>query len=391
MQHASPAYRLADLFRYFLYLGATGFGGPVALVNYMQRDLVERRKWITPETFKEGLTLAQLAPGPLASQLGTYLGYVHYGWLGATVAGIGFVLPSFVMVVLFGMLYVYAGGVPGMQAAFYGVGACVIGIIAVSAWKLTRKTVDRNPWAWGIYLTAAAVTVITETEHILLFLGAGLLYGLVKQQQRRGAGMPPQSAAGLLCWLPGLQIPLAGAAGSGTLVQMAGFFLKAGAFVFGSGLAIVPFLYGGVVTQYQWLNDQQFMDAVAVAMISPGPVVITVAFIGYLVSGFPGACVAALGTFLPCYLFTVLPAPYFSRISKIPAVKDIVDGITTAAIGAIAGAVIVLGSRSVTDVPTALIALAAIGLMWRLPKLREPVLILGAAVAGLLLKTIWPG
>ncbi|MDX2285759.1 MAG: chromate transporter [Bacteroidia bacterium] len=390
MQHTPPSYRLADLFRYFLYLGATGFGGPVALVNYMQRDLVERRKWITPEAFKEGLTLAQLAPGPLAAQLGIYLGYVHYGWLGATLAGIGFVLPSFIMVVLFGMVYAYAGGVPGMQAAFYGVGACVIGIIAVSAWKLTRKTVDRNPWAWGIYLTAAAVTVITETEHILLFLAAGLLYGLVKWQQRRG-GPPPQEAALLLGWLPGLQIPLAGAAGGSTLVQMASFFLKAGAFVFGSGLAIVPFLYGGVVTQHHWLNDQQFMDAVAVAMISPGPVVITVAFIGYLVSGFPGACVAALGTFIPCYLFTVLPAPYFSRISKIPAVKDVVDGITTAAIGAIAGAVIVLGRRSVTDVPTALIALTAIGLMLRLPKLREPLLILGAAAAGLLLKTFWPG
>ena len=167
------------------------------------------------------------------------------------------------------------------------------------------------------------------------------------------------------------------------LGQIGLFFAKAGAFVFGSGLAIVPFLYGGVVTEHHWLNDKQFVDAVAVAMITPGPVVITVGFIGYLVAGFAGACVAALGTFLPCYLFTVLPAPYFKKYGRLPAVKAFVDGITAAAVGAITGSVIVIAKRSIIDWPTVLIALATVLLLWRFKKLQEPVIVVAAALIGL--------
>ena len=168
------------------------------------------------------------------------------------------------------------------------------------------------------------------------------------------------------------------------LIQIGLFFAKAGAFVFGSGLAIVPFLYGGVVTEHHWLNDKQFVDAVAVAMITPGPVVITVGFIGYLIAGLPGACVAALATFLPCYLFTIIPAPYFKKYGKLPGVAAFVDGITAAAIGAIAGSVVVLAKRSLVDVPTILIALMTIALLWRFKKLQEPVIVAGAAAIGLI-------
>ncbi len=379
-----PLYSLAQLTRYFLKLGSIGFGGPVALVGYMYRDLVEKRHWISDEDYKEGLTLAQLMPGPLAAQLAMYLGYVHYRIVGATVAGIAFVLPSFLMVVAIGWAYLRYGGLPWMQAAFYGVGAAVIGIIAISAWKLTTKNIGKDKLLWAIYLLTAGFTVWTESESVWLFLGGGVLVWLVRAPPKRWFG---KSAAPALAVL-GPQGPPTAALASGfdwsLLAQIGAFFAKAGAFVFGSGLAIVPFLYGGVVHDYQWLNERQFVDAVAVAMITPGPVVITVGFIGYLIAGLPGAVVAALGTFLPCYLFTILPAPYFKKYGKRPALVAFVDGVTAAAIGAITGAVIVLAERSISDWITALIALVAVGLLWKVKKLPEPALVAVAAIIGLL-------
>ncbi len=374
------AYTLWDMVLYMLRLGALGFGGPVALVGYMHRDLVERRGWITEADYKEGLALAQLAPGPLAAQLGIYMGYVHYRILGATLAGLAFVIPSFLMVIALGWAYVRFGGLAWMQAVFYGVGAAVIGIIVMSARKLTMKSIGKDKLLWAIYLLLAAVTVITESEVAWLFIAAGVLVWLVRAPPRFLSGGKLHSVA--LLHLPVLS-GVASTAEGGVLVQLALFFAKAGAFVFGSGLAIVPFLYGGVVTQFHWLTEKQFVDAVAVAMITPGPVVITVGFIGYLIAGLPGAIVAALATFIPCYLFTIIPAPYFKKYGKVPGVLAFVDGITAAAIGAIAGSVIVIARRSVVDVPTALIALVTIGLLWRFKQLQEPVVVLGAALIGL--------
>src|SRR6266849_2931411 len=175
-----PLYSLYQLFLYALKLGTLGFGGPVALVGYMYRDLVERRRWISESDYKEGLALAQLAPGPLAAQTAIYLGYVHYRILGATLVGLAFVIPSFLMVVGLGWAYKLYGGLVWMQAVFYGVGASVIGIIALSAYKLTTKTIGRDWLLWAIFLVTAAVTIITETEQVLLFLGAGILVWLVK-------------------------------------------------------------------------------------------------------------------------------------------------------------------------------------------------------------------
>ncbi len=376
-----PAYSLWQLALYFLKLGASGFGGPVALVGYMRRDLVEQRSWITDADYRDGLALAQLAPGPLAAQLAIYLGYVHYHVLGATIAGLAFVLPSFVMVVALGWAYVTYGGLPWMQAVFYGVSASVIGIITWSAYKLTARSLGKDRLLWAIYLIAAAVTIITESEDVLLFLLAGVIVWLVKAP-------PTLRSLKMIVWLPMLPVAstLQVVAASNTLWDMALFFTKAGAFVFGSGLAIVPFLYGGVVNGYGWLSDSQFVDAVAVAMITPGPVVITVGFIGYLVAGFPGASVAALATFLPCYLFTVIPAPYFKKYGKRPDIAAFVEGVTVAAIGAISGAVVILGRRTLTDVPTVLIALATLLLLWRVKRLPEPLIVLGAAIIGLLIR-----
>jgi chromate transporter len=378
---STPSYALWRLILYMLRLGTLGFGGPVALVGYMHRDLVEDRKWITEADYKEGLALAQLSPGPLAAQLGIYIGYVHYRIPGATLAGLAFVIPSFFMVLALGWAYVRFGGLAWMQAVFYGVGAAVIGIIAISAKKLTIKNVGKDKLLLAIYLLMAALTVITESEIAWLFVASGAVVWfwrappkwLHKSGLHAAAFTELPMASGLFA---SVDISL--------LTQLALYFTKAGAFVFGSGLAIVPFLYGGVVTEYHWLNEKQFVDAVAVAMITPGPVVITVAFIGYLVAGLPGACITALAIFLPCYLFTILPAPYFKRYGKVPGVLAFVDGITAATIGAITGSVVVLAKRSIIDMPTVLIAVVTIALLWKFTKLPEPVIIAGAAVIGLI-------
>ena len=374
----AAGYTLWQLVRYMLGLGTWGFGGPVALIGYMYRDLVEKRRWICESDYKEGLALAQLMPGPLAAQLAIYLGYVHYRVVGATVVGVAFVLPSFVMVVVLGALYVTYGGIGWMQAVFYGVGAAVIGIIALSAYKLTTRNIGNDKLLWAIFVTSAAVTVITQSEIVWVFLGAGLLVWLWRARPGTGLGGTVNGiAAPLVAW------GTIDAIDWHKLGQIGAYFAYAGSFVFGSGLAIVPFLYGGVVKEYGWLTDRQFVDAVAVAMITPGPVVITTGFIGYLVAGFPGAVVAAIGTFLPCYLFTILPAPYFKKYGRRPAVVAFVDGVTAAAIGAIAGAVVVIGQRSITDWITAALALITVGVLWRFKKLPEPVIVLVAALIGL--------
>lgn len=371
-------YTLRNLTLYFLKLGTLGFGGPVALVGYMHRDLVDNKKWISEDDYKEGLALSQLAPGPLAAQLSIYLGYVDYRLVGATLAGIAFVLPSLLMVIGIGYTYVQFDGLPLMQAIFYGIGAAVIGIIALGSFKLT-KSLSGDVLLWAIFVIEAVVTFISEKEIVWLILASGIVVWLVKA--------PPKFSATtgnlLLLVLFHFQLSLP----DDKLVQIAWFFTKAGAFVFGSGLAIVPFLYGGVVNEYHWLNEQQFLDAVAVAMITPGPVVITVGFIGYLVAGVPGACVAALATFLPCYLFTVIPAPYFKKYGKRPAIKAFVDGVTAAAVGAIAGAVLVLGKRTLVDLPSIVIALSAIIILFKFKKMKEPLIILMAAFVGILLKS----
>ena len=376
-----PSYTLRNLVTYFLKLGTWGFGGPVALVGYMHRDLVDNKKWIAEDDYKEGLALAQLAPGPLAAQLAIYIGYIHYRILGATLAGIAFVIPSFLMVLGIGYAYVQLGGLPWMQAIFYGVGAAVIGIITISSYKLTVKSIGKDYLLWAIFIVLAITTFFTEEENIWLILAAGIVVWFVKA--------PPSFARSTLPVIAPVLVQAAPVVSTNAkLLQVAWFFTKAGAFVFGSGLAIVPFLYGGVVKEYQWLNEQQFVDAVAVAMITPGPVVITVGFIGYLAAGFPGACVAALATFLPCYLFTILPAPYFQNYGKHPAIKAIVDGITAAAIGAIAGAVLVLGKRTLTDIPSIMIMITTVIILFKFKKIQEPLVIAVAAGVGILLRIV---
>jgi len=360
---------------YFLWLGTVGFGGPIALAGHMQQDLVDRHRWISREDYVEGLALAQLAPGPLAAQLAIYLGYVRAGIWGATLVGWAFVLPSFVMVLTLSAAYVRYGGLSWMQGMFYGIGAAVIGIITRSAFKLTRLTLGEDKLLWGIFLALAISTAWTSQENIWLFLLGGVIAVVVKAMPRsRALG----SSAGLL--IAGFTLPSSGLVG-----EIFFYFARAGVFVFGSGLAIVPFLYGGVVQGHHWLTYRQFVDAVAVAMITPGPVVITVGFIGYLVAGVAGAIAAAMGVFLPVYLIVILLAPSYKRWAKNPQLNAFVRGVTAAATGAIAGAVIVLARRSIYDLPTVCIALASLAVLmkWKVP---EPLLIAAAAFLGVAFK-----
>jgi chromate transporter len=370
---------LGEFLLYFVRLGTFGFGGPIALAGHMQKDLVEDRRWVSGQDYLEGLALAQLMPGPLAAQLAMYLGWVRARVLGATLVSAAFILPSFAMTVALAWAYVRYGGLPWIQGAFYGIGAAVIAIIARSAWKLARMSLKKDLLLWAIFAATGLVTAATESENVWVFLGAGALAVLVRAPPRAA---PAAAAAFVPAWLfTGLAGPAPDA-----LWRILGFFAAAGAFVFGSGLAIVPFLHGGVVNEFHWLTERQFLDAVAVAMITPGPVVITVAFIGYLVAGPAGAFMAGLGVFLPTYLFVVIPAPYYRRIARNRQIAAFVAGVTAAATGAIAGAALVLGRRAVVDLPTAAIALVVLALLARARKVPEPVVILAAGVAGVLLR-----
>ena len=367
---------------YFLRLGTTGFGGPIALAGFMQRDLVDERRWITRQDYLDGLALAQLAPGPLAAQLAMYLGYVRAGAVGATVVSLAFVLPSFFIVWAISVAYVRYGGLPWMEALFYGVGAAVIGIIGRSAHKLTRLTLSKDITLWAIFVVMALTTAWTEREIVWLFLLAGVVTATPAIWRTRTTGAPTRANVNGLGVLA-VSLPAASQALAPSLTNIFWIFAKAGAFVFGSGLAIVPFLYGELVQTHAWLNDRQFLDAVAVAMITPGPVVITVAFIGYLMAGTWGMTVAAIAVFLPVYIFVVLPAPYFRRHRDQPIVKTFVEGVSAAATGAIAGAAYVLATRALIDIPTALVALTTFAVLARW-KISELWLIGAAGIFGLL-------
>ena len=317
--------RLTELLVYFLRLGSIGFGGPVALVGQMERELVGERGWLTKEQMREAIAICQSLPGPLAIQVGIYVGYLRGGFWGAWIGGCAFIFPNFVMVAALGALYVYLGDLKPITAIFYGVSPAVIALILHSCYRLAKLGME--DWLqWVIALVCLAVTVILQAEVAFLFIGAGIIgilyYGSLF---RRVPGVKLQIAA-----VPLLIAPAAGT--STTLSKLLLFFLKAGSLTFGSGLVIVPFLQQGLVEQYGWLDERQFLIAVAVGMMSPGPVVITATFVGYLVAGFWGSLVSTIGIFLPSFIFILIAAPLLARHGKNPNVQGFVRGAYGAAI-----------------------------------------------------------
>jgi len=380
-QKIERGFEMPELIAYFLRLGTFGFGGPIALVGYMQKDLVEERRWFSKDDYLQGLAFCQLSPGPLAAQLAIYLGWLRWGVWGGTLTGIAFILPSFLMVVVLAALYVRFGSLPWIQGVFYGVGAAVIAIIARSAVKLVRTTLGQDWLLWIVFGAMAITTAWKESEIVWLFVVCGIVVMLIKAPRRA-------SLASAALFPPSFGQPITGLHGIATLGTVGAlflFFVKAGAFVFGSGLAIVPFLYGGVVGRYHWLSERQFVDAVAVAMITPGPIVITAGFIGYLVAGVLGAIAAAFAVFAPPYFFVLLAAPYYRRFASNSQVNAFVKGVTAAAVGAIAGAAFILARRSLIDVTTVLIAVVTFVVLTRTKKVPEPLLIVAAGVIGMFL------
>ena len=374
------AVTFSKLLRYFLGLGTWGFGGPIATVGYMQRDLVEKRRWLDRSDFLNGVALGQTMPGPLAAQVVMWVGYLQAGALGALATSTLFILPSFLLVLSVAVVYVHFQGLSVVEALFYGIAPAVMAIIAFAAVKLARLTDAKDVRLWAISAITLVVTAVTGAEIALLFVAAGLVMMVWEA--------PPKflnrSSPGVLLASPVAHGLFFLTASGGTLVALALFFLKAGAFIFGSGLAVVPFLREGVVVQHHWLTDRQFLDAVAMGLITPGPVVITACFIGYVVGGFAGAAVATVAIFLPIYAGVVIPGRWFIRHQNNPRVQGFVKGATAAAAGAIGGATIVLTRGAVVDWETAAIVAAAALFVWRF-KNKEPLLVVLAGVAGLLL------
>jgi chromate transporter len=376
---------------YLLGLGTWGFGGPIASVGYMQRDLVERRAWLTREDFLDGVALGQAMPGPLAAQVVMWLGFLRAGTLGALAASAAFIAPSFLLVFAVAVAYVHYQGLAVVQALFAGIAPAVMAIIAVAAYKLARLTNRRDLRLWTISVVLAVVTALTGAEIAVLFLAAGLLMVLIDAPPRRLRR--PRRTVLVPALIPGtsakaLALAAGGVAAGWTLAALGWFFLKAGAFIFGSGLAIVPFLRDGVVNQHHWLTDGQFLDAVAMGLITPGPVVITATFIGYLTAGWQGALVATIAIFTPIFLGVVLPGRWFIRHRDNPQIQAFVKGATAAAAGAITGAVIVLSRQTITTWAAAGITVVtlAVLLVW---KVKEPYVVAAGAAAGLILHWPW--
>src|SRR4051812_3363146 len=373
---------LGGLMRYFLKLGGSGFGGPIALVGYMQRDLVEGRGWYTEEEFQQGLAVGQMMPGPLAAQTAMWLGYLHAGARGALTVAAPFILPPFLFVTAVAVFYAEYQGLSLVHAVFLGVGPAVLAIIAIAAYKLARSTNKTDPVLWVIAVALCAATAISGAEIVWLFIAAGI-FGTIYY----GGGLPRRQSAASISPL-GLVATVKGFAWSGSgasLGSLGLFFFKAGLFTFGSGLAIVPFLHQGLVTDHHWLTERQFSDAVAMGLISPGPVVIMATFAGYLVFGLAGAAVATVLVFLPALLLVVIPGPLIRRHENHPRLRGFIRGATAAAAGAIAGAAIVIASDVINDAWSVVIAVAALAVLLQ-PKVKvtEPTLVAAAAVVGLI-------
>src|SRR6478736_5652185 len=374
----NPHGNMGEVVRYFLRLGLLGFGGPVALVGQMERELVAGKKWLTKEQMREAIAICQSLPGPLAIQVGIYISYLRCGFWGAWAGGWAFILPNFVIVAALGALYVYLGDLQPVTAIFYGVSPAVIALILHSCYRLAKLGME--DWLqWAIAAVCLVVTVILQAEVALLFIGAGIVgilyYGSLFK--RAPATLP------LIIAVPAATAPITPVATASTLGKLLLFFLKAGSLTFGSGLVIVPFLEQGLVQQYGWLDERQFLIAVAVGMISPGPVVITATFVGYLVAGFWGSLVSTIGIFFPSFILILVAAPLLARHRGNPNVQGFVKGAYAAAIGTILGACILLGRIAIGDWLTVLIGVASLAALFRW-KVSNPLLMAVTAVIGLI-------
>ncbi|MCE5293962.1 MAG: chromate efflux transporter [Chlamydiales bacterium] len=374
----TESYSIWDLARYFLWLGTFGFGGPIALIGYMQRDLVEKRAWLSHTDYTHGLALAQICPGPVATKLAVYFGWLKARVFGATIIAIAFLLPSFILVIALAVIYTHNVGVSWVEGVFYGIGASIVAVIIRSAYKLAKITCKKEHLLWTLFLLSACISPFCTSSVIWVLVASGFLTMCIKAPLPI-TKHPSCFALVIPHWL---MTGVNGEASGATLGKLALYFAWAGAFVFGSGLAIIPLLEPGVVDEYKWITNSQFLDAVSVGLVTPGPALITSAFIGYLVAGFMGALVAVISVFLPCYLFVILFAPLYQKIRKNLSAQAFIKGLTASASGIILGAAFTLGKQALTDTTTVLICLVATSVIFLAKKIPEPFVILAGGIAG---------
>ena len=374
---------LAAFVGYFLRLGLTGFGGPVALANYMRRDLVEKYGWIGADEYDEGLAIATACPGPLAYQLGVYCGYVTHGLIGALGVAVAFAAAPFLIVVGVAALYVRFGSTWQLQAVFYGVGPVVIAIILRSCWDLGRKTLRGEWMAYAFAVVACVITVIVQQELVALFLLAGALGIVIFYRPPQARSDPPPPSGPREVRLRSVAPIVAGVYPIVALPKLFWFFFKTGLLVFGSGLVVVPFLKAYVVDQYHWLSNQAFLDAVAVGIVSPGPVVITATFVGYLNHSWAGALVATVGIFTPSLIFVLVGTPLLRRYRSNGRLQGFVRGITVAVVGVLLGTSFLVARSTIHDLFGALVFVAALAVLLSKWKVPEPALVGAGAFVGL--------
>jgi chromate transporter len=359
---------IRELVRYYLRLGLLGFGGPVALVGQMERELVGEKKWLTKEEMREGIAVCQSLPGPLAIQVGIWISYIRGGFWGAWAGGWAFILPNFVIVAALGALYVRFQGLPAVAHIFYGVSPAVIALILHSCYRLTK--LGMKDWLeWALAAAAFVITVAVQAEVALVFLGCGIVgvlyYGSLFRARKQSS-----TTTSLMVGVP---LVAATSASPGSLGAMLGklltFFLKAGSLTFGSGLVIVPFLEKGLVQQTGWLNEREFLVAARLA--------------GSLLAGLWGSLVSTVGIFLPSFLLVLIVAPILMRYRTNPNVQGFIKGAYAAAIGTILGACVLLGKIAIGDWLTALVALVSLRVLFRW-KVSNPLLVAAAAIVGLI-------
>jgi chromate transporter len=390
---------------YYLRLGALGFGGPVALANRMRSDLVETKHWLSESEYNEGLAVATACPGPLAYQLAVYCGYVLKGLAGGLLVAVAFAVAPFCFVVAAAFLYTKFQASAQVHALFRGIGPVVVALVTKASYQLAKKTLTRQWLPLAVAVAACVMTVVIEKELTLTFVVAGML-GMFLLRPKSGRtpsgtevdaeiGLPPAdastwlkvAAAALLVLAVALALLDLRKLDISLIAKQFIFFFRTGLMIFGSGLVIVPFLKEYVVDQFHWLSQDVFLDAVAVGLITPGPVVITATFVGYVLSGIGGALASTVGIFLPAVLFTAVGTPLLRRYRQNPGLQGFIRGVTTAVVGVLIGTSILLGRSVLHDAFTWIVGLICLVVVFRAPKVPEPLLVLLGAVLGLILET----
>lgn len=363
----------------FLRLGFTAFGGPAAHIAMMREEMVQRRKWVSPERFVDLIGLANMLPGPTSTEVAIYLGYLRAGWVGLVLGGVCFIAPAMLIVLALAWVYVTYGGLPQVGWLFYGIQPVVVAIIAQAIWTLSRTILKGR---WTLVPGAAVVLLYLLGVNVLvLLLGAGVVIG-AGQLWVRGRTLKDRAASLFLLLPAGIVQGVAAAAVPFSLGTLFLTFLKFGAIIYGSGYVLLAFLRADLVQNLGWLTDRQLLDAIAVGQFTPGPLFTTATFIGYLVGGLPGAMLATLGIFLPSFVFVALIHRIAPRLRRSPVTSALLDGVNVAALSLMAGVLVQLAQKALVDPLTWVITLAALAVLVRF-KLNSVWLIVAGALIGL--------